>query len=133
MRPAFVLTPQLSRYAGASVLALGLDFAAYLALLASGFPAPLAGAIGYTMGMTLHYSLSSRFVFDRAATAKAEARLFGEFALSGAAGLAVTALVISGATEVLGASAIEAKVLAAASSFLVVFSLRRTVVFAARA
>jgi putative flippase GtrA len=57
------------------------------------------------------------------------ARLFGEFVLSGLAGMGVTALVIALATEVVGLAALPAKVLAAAVSFLAVFALRRTVVF----
>ena len=48
---------------------------------------PLAGVIGYALGTGLHYLLSTRFVFDAGTTDKVHARLFGEFALSGLAGM----------------------------------------------
>ena len=122
--------PQLSRYSLVSALALALDFTVYLALTALAVSPPLAGAIGYALGTGLHFLLSTRFVFDARATKKVHARLFGEFALSGFAGMGITALVIALATEGAGLAALPAKVLAAAASFLVVFALRRTVVFA---
>ena len=122
--------PQLSRYSLVSALALALDFTVYLALMKLAMGPPLAGAIGYALGTGLHYLLSTRFVFDARATDKVQARLFGEFALSGLAGMGITALVIALATEAAGLAALPAKVLAATASFLVVFALRRTVVFA---
>lgn len=126
------IAPQLSRYAVASALALGLDFAVYLTLTGSAVSAPLAGVVGYGLGMTLHFLLSTRFVFDARATGKEEARLFAEFALSGVAGAGITALVIALAIDVAGLAALPAKALAAGASFLVVFALRRSLVFAKR-
>lgn len=122
--------PQLSRYAVVSAVALALDFAVFLALTAMAMRPSLAGVIGYAAGMGLHYLLSVRFVFDARATDKAPARLFGEFALTGISGMAVTALVIAAATSVAGTPALAAKILAAGASFLLVFALRRCVVFA---
>ncbi len=94
-------------------------------------PSP-AGVAGYAAGMVLHYVLSVSFVFDAGATAKAHPRLFGEFAVTGLSGMAVTALVIAGATGMAGLAPLPAKILAAAASFLFVFALRRAVVFSAR-
>ena len=121
--------PQLSRYALVSLAALALDFSLYLALTSGGMKPVLAGVIGYAAGTVLHYVLSARFVFDAAATDKVQARLFGEFALSGLVGIGITALVIALATGA-GLAALPAKVLAAAVSFLLVFALRRNFVFA---
>ena len=90
--------PQLSRYALVSLAALVLDFSLYLALTSGGMKPVLAGVIGYAAGTVLHYVLSARFVFDAAATDKVQARLFGEFALSGLVGIGITALVIALAT-----------------------------------
>jgi putative flippase GtrA len=126
------IAPQFSRYAGASIIALSLDFAVFLTLVGLAIRPSVAGMVGYAAGMTLHYLLSVRFVFDARATDKAHARLFGEFALTGITGMAVTALVIGAATGHAGVPALMAKVLAAGLSFLVVFALRRSVVFAAR-
>ena len=121
---------QLSRYSAVSVLALALDFAVYLLLTASDLNPVLAGVLGYGAGLALHFLLSIRFVFVAPATSKAQARLFGEFALSGLAGIASTAVVMALATGVAGLPGLPAKVLAAFASFLLVYWLRCSIVFA---
>ena len=93
------IVPQLSRYSVASALALALDFAVYLTLTTSAVSPPVAGVVGYALGTALHFLLSTRFVFDARATDKLHARLLGEFALSGIAGIGITALVIALATR----------------------------------
>jgi putative flippase GtrA len=98
------ISPQLSRYAVVSLAALVLDFALYIGLTRGGVGPVLAGVVGYAAGTVLHYALSTRFVFDAAATDKVQARLFGEFALSGLVGIAITALVIALATGAASAS-----------------------------
>lgn len=123
--------PQLSRYTVVSGLALILDFTVYLLLAAGGMKVALAGAVGYACGLALHYLLSVRYVFDPRATNKAQTRLLAEFALSGFAGMVITALVIA-LTVDLGMPLLPAKMLAVGVSFLVVFALRRSVVFAGR-
>ncbi len=125
------IAPQLSRYTLVSALALALDFALYLALTSLAVWPPLAGVLGYAAGTVLHYLLSVRFVFDARATDKAHARLFSEFAVTGVSGMAATAIVIAAATQLAGFSALPAKVLAAGVSFVLVFALRRGVVFSA--
>jgi putative flippase GtrA len=127
-----IVAPQLSRYALVSAAALACDFAVFVALTRLAVWAALAGVLGYAVGTMLHYLLSVRFVFDARATDKAHARLFSEFAVTGVAGMAATALVIWLATDFAGISALPAKVLAAGLSFLLVFALRRGVVFARR-
>lgn len=132
LRPLLAVAPQLSRYTVVSALALLLDFAVYLLVAAAGAWPAAAGVIGYACGLGLHYILSVRYVFDARAAAKTEARLLAEFALSGLAGMAITALVIAATTDLAGLPLLPAKVLAVGSSFLVVFALRRGVVFADR-
>jgi putative flippase GtrA len=122
--------PQLSRYAVVSGVALAVDFAVFLGLnWAIGYPT-LAGVVGYGCGIVVHYQLSRRFVFDAARSEKSAHRLFSEFVASGLLGLAITAGVIAFATLALGLAPIAAKVLAAGASFLGVFLIRRTIVFA---
>jgi putative flippase GtrA len=121
---------QLSRYSAASVLALILDFTVYLLLTAGEMKPVLAGVLGYSAGIVLHFLLSSRFVFV-AAAAKAHVRRFGEFVLSGLAGIGTTAVVMTLATTVADLPGLTAKILAAGASFLLVYWLRCTVVFAA--
>jgi alpha-1,2-mannosyltransferase len=133
LRPLLAVAPQLSRYAVVSLVALALDFAVFLAFTSASLLRPsLAGVAGYAAGMSLHYLLAIAFVFDARATDKHHARLFGEFALTGLGGMGVTALVIAVATGVGGLTPLTGKVLAAGASFIVVFALRRMVVFAAR-
>jgi putative flippase GtrA len=127
------LLAQLSRYWVVSVLAMGVDWTIFLTLVSAGVRAAAAGVLGYLGGLALHYSLSIRFVFDVAATQKGPARLFGEFALSGLAGIAITGSSIAIGIEALGLAAVPAKFLAMIASFVVVYSFRRGVVFAFRA
>ena len=130
LAPILDVLPQFSRYTLVSGLALMLDFAVYLLLAAGGTKVALAGALGYACGLALHYLLSVRYVFDPRAANKAQARLLAEFALSGLAGMAITALVIALTADLGGMPLLPAKVLAVGASFLVVFALRRSVVFA---
>jgi putative flippase GtrA len=130
LAPILGMLPQFSRYTVVSALALVLDFSVYLLLAAGGMKVALAGALGYACGLALHYVLSVRYVFDPRAANKAQTRLLAEFALSGFAGMAITALVIAVTVDVGSMPLLPAKVLAVGVSFLVVFALRRGVVFA---
>jgi putative flippase GtrA len=76
--------------------------------------------------------LSVRYVFDARAAHKGQSRLFAEFAVSGLAGMAITALVIAATVDLAGLPLLPAKILAVGASFLVVFALRRGVVFSGR-
>jgi putative flippase GtrA len=126
------ILPQFSHYTLVSALALVLDFAIYLLLAAGEMKVALAGALGYACGLALHYVLSVRYVFDAHAAHKGQSRLFAEFAVSGLAGMAITALVIAAAVEAGAMPLLPAKALAVGVSFLVVSVLRRSVVFAGR-
>ena len=126
------LIMQIGRYGLVSVAALGCDFFVFLALAKSGVIPAIAGMAGYALGLVLHFVLSTIFVFDTAATSKTRARLFGEFAVSGGAGLVITAAVITVMTHQLHAAPVIAKLTAVIVSFVIVFLLRRSVVFAAR-
>jgi putative flippase GtrA len=115
-----------------SALALFTDVLIYTDLVHSGIRAPLAGIVGYTIGMVVHFVLSCRYVFDTTLVRKSEGRLFSEFVISGVMGLALTAIVIWIITEILHQGAAVAKVTAVGVSFLAVFAFRRSVVFATR-
>jgi putative flippase GtrA len=123
---------QAGRYGLVSVMALACDFVVFLALAKAGALPALAGAIGYILGLALHFMLSTLFVFDANAARKSIRRLLAEFAASGCVGLVMTAVIISVMTGRLDTSPAMAKLTAVAISFAVVFLLRRTVVFARR-
>lgn len=119
------------RYAGVSVAALAADTSIYMALAVVGMMPALAGGIGYLAGLALHYVLSVRFVFDAKSSGKSQRRLMAEFAASGLAGLALTAVIIAFATSVVSMQLLPAKVVAVVASFAAVYFVRRAVVFAA--
>ena len=94
--------------------------------------AAVAGIVGYGVGLVLHYILSIRYVFEHDDRSKAGLRRFVEFVLSGLIGVAITWLIIAVATEVLHLPALIGKVAAVGTSFIVVFLLRKGIVFAGR-
>ena len=120
---------QFLRYGFVSVVALGADVAVFFVLTGAGASATLAGAIGYAIGLVLHFCLSVVLVFDTTRT-KSRQRLFGEFAASGLIGLLMTAAIIWLLVERLHTSALSAKITAVLLTFIGVFLLRRQVVFA---
>jgi putative flippase GtrA len=124
------LPAQLSRYILVSLVAVAADFGLFVVLAWANGKASLAGVLGYAAGMLVHYLLSSRFVFDSAASGKSEPRQLVEFALSGLAGLSLTGLIIAVATEAWGLTPVAAKVIAVLVSFAAVFLIRRCFVFA---
>ncbi len=126
------LMPELSTYTLVSVVALGVDLVIFNALVFGGLRASLAGVAGYAIGMVLHYVLSARYVFDTTGSDKTNLRRFGEFALSGGIGLAITWALIFVATDVAHFPAMAGKVAAVGTSFVIVFLLRRGIVFAGR-
>jgi putative flippase GtrA len=128
--PRLGVLPQLSRYAIVSSIALTADFSVFLGFNAIfGLPT-LAGVVGYSCGIVLHYFLSRNFVFNAKRSRKSAQRLFSEFVASGLIGLTATVSVIALATTYFGLSAIAAKILAVGASFIGVFLIRRTIVFA---
>lgn len=102
------------------------------ALTRGGTRAAVAGIVGYSFGLVLHYVLSIRYVFQTDVSIKGGLRRFVEFVLSGLIGVAITWLIIAVATEVLHLPALIGKVAAVGTSFVIVFLLRRGIVFAGR-
>ena len=121
-------------YLAASVVALGVDFAVTLGLTYAYAPAFVAAAVGYALGLGVHWGLSVRFVFagELAASGPARARQGAMFVLSGLVGLCATVLIYSGALA-LGLWAGLAKALATAVSYVTVYFIRRRMVFSLRA
>jgi putative flippase GtrA len=124
------LAPQVSAYVIVSAIALAVDLAIYQTLLSTGLRPKLAGIIGYMTGLGLHYVLSKTFVFDVSASQKSKLQRRLEFFASGVIGLIITAGIIWIATDMLGVHASIAKLGAVGVSFIVVFLIRRQIVFA---
>jgi putative flippase GtrA len=122
--------PQVSAYVVVSALALAVDLVFFQTLVALGARPKLAGAAGYMTGLALHYVLSKTFVFDVSASAKSKLQRRVEFFASGLIGLLITAGIIWLATDLLHVHATLAKLAAVGISFVVVFLIRRQIVFA---
>ncbi|WP_298174295.1 GtrA family protein [Novosphingobium sp.] len=120
----------LVRYILASVGALAVDMGTFLALLSAGVPPVAASALGYGLGIMVHWILSSRKVFaDQVAEGGiARTRQKAMFVVSALIGLGVTTLIVGGASAA-GLDPRAAKLCAIVVSFAVTWLLRKRVVF----
>jgi putative flippase GtrA len=120
-----------TRYIGASVVSLGLDFGVFLAALSLGVPPAIAAATGYLAGIVCHWGISSRFVFPgHLATSSAGKRhQQALFLLSALVGLGITTGIVGIAVRY-GLDPRLAKGAAIVVSFQATYVLRRKVVFA---
>lgn len=120
-----------TRYIGASVASLGVDFAIFMAALSLGLPPALAAAGGYIAGIACHWLISSRLVFAGQVAAGGAARRNqqGLFLLSALVGLGITTAIV-GLGSRLGLDPRIAKGLAIVVSFQATYMLRKKVVFA---
>ena len=121
---------RLIRYLLASVGALAVDMACFLALLTFGVWPAAATAVGYCVGIAAHWLLSSRAVFADTVAARGSARTRQKalFAVSALIGLALTSAIVW-AGDVSGVDPRLAKVFAIGCSFTLTWVLRRKVVF----
>jgi len=129
-RAASGIGAESCRYFVTSLLALACDLLVYTALLRIGLIAAAAGAIGYLAGLCLHYRLSASWVFPDPAEGRPALPTFAKFAATGLLGVVTTAAIIGFLTGTGVAGAFYAKAVAVGSTYVVVFLLRRTVVFA---
>lgn len=126
-----VLDQVYTRYVGASVASLGVDFCIFMAALSLGIPPALAAAIGYIAGIVSHWLISSRMVFTSqlADTAAGRRQQQGLFVLSALVGLGITTGIV-GLGSHYGLDPRLAKGVAIVVSFQATYVLRRKVVFA---
>lgn len=120
-----------TRYVGASVASLGVDFAIFMTALSLGLPPALAAACGYIAGIVCHWLISSRFVFNGQVAADGAARRNqqGLFVLSALVGLGITTAIV-GLGSRFGFDPRIAKGVAIVVSFQATYMLRKKVVFA---
>ncbi len=118
-----------TRYLAASVVALAIDVAVFTALHMLGLYAGLAGAIGYTAGIIVHWIISAQIVFTGRAKKGSGLHLQKVlFAGSALLGLAITFITISMLSSI-GVPALYAKIAAVGISFFAVFATREFAVF----
>lgn len=119
----------LSRYLLASVVALGCDVAVYFALVGMSLDTTFASALGYSIGIIVHWLISSQIVFVgklREGTALHLQRAL--FAGSALLGLGLTVGIVAMFTS-LGSDALTAKIAAIIVSFIAVYVTRKWGVF----
>ncbi len=121
---------RLVRYLLASVGALAADVGCFLALLGMSVAAAPASAVGYALGIAVHWVLSSRAVFADSVAARGVARTRQKalFVVSALIGLALTTLIVwAGARG--GFDPRLAKLAAIGVAFTTTWLLRSRVVF----
>ncbi len=121
-----------SRYLAASVVALAFDMGSFLMLLALGIAAAPASALSYSLGIVVHWFISSRAVFVDGVAERGPARTRQKalFVCSALIGLALTASIV-GLGSALGIDPRLAKIAAVGVSFAATWLLRARIVFAA--
>jgi putative flippase GtrA len=122
---------QVPRALAVSVLALGIDFALYVACLYIGMPALLAALIGYLAGGVVQYVLCSWWVFST--SLKNDALGFVAFSVLSLVGLAITEIVILIVHDWLGIHPYAAKIAAVGLAFAWNFLSRKYLLFRASA
>ena len=120
-----------TRYIGASVVSLGVDFAVFMATMSLGLAPALAAACGYAAGVFCHWLISSKMVFVSQVAAVGAARRQQQalFVLSALVGLGITTGIVGLGTRY-GLDPRVAKGIAIVVSFQATYVIRKKVVFA---
>ena len=119
----------LLRYTGTNVISTVVDYTLLLTLTHFfGMPA-LQSAFAYSAAVVVNYGLMKKYVFVGDMSHKSEHRMFVEFVGTGFIGLLLTAAVVWLTVHVMKLPAIEGKTVALLLSFVVLFFVRRHVVF----
>jgi putative flippase GtrA len=120
-----------TRYIGASVVSLGVDFAVFMAALSLGMAPALAAATGYVSGIVCHWAISSRLVFAAQLASSSVGRRQQQalFVVSALVGLGITTAIVGFGSH-FGLDPRIAKGVAIVVSFQATYVLRKKVVFA---
>lgn len=125
---------RLLRYVFASVGALAVDVASFLAFLSIGVAPEPSAALGYSLGIVAHWLMSSRAVFQDSVAERGMARTRQKalFVISALVGLAVTTAIV-GLGARAGGDPLIAKGVAIVVAFTITWLLRSKIVFRADA
>lgn len=139
MNPLRLLGPRAAdlrrfvAYGLASVVALGIDVAFFLAFMAAGLAPAMAAAAGYATGILAHWALSTRFVFSDRVAAEGPALRHQRalFVLSALVGLALNYGIVK-TGDGAGFDPRIAKLVAIGVGFFVTWFIREKLVFVVR-
>ena len=118
-------------YFAASAAALALDTGVFSLSLRLGVNLAVAACLGFSLGLMLVYTISTRFVFSQHRLADRRSE-FAMFALIGVAGLLLTEALLWLLVGQLGVAPAAAKLTSACGVFLFNFASRRALLFTAR-
>jgi putative flippase GtrA len=119
------------RYLVVSVTALAVDLGLFLLLLQAGMNSMVASAVGYSVGIFVHWFLSSRKVFQDRVSERGTAERTQQkamFVMSALIGLACTTAIV-GLGEWVGIDPRIAKLVAIIISFQLTYLLRNVLIF----
>lgn len=119
---------EFALYLAASLVALAVDYAVFVAILNTSVGYVAAAASGYCVGCLVAYALSARFVFD-VRRYENQCVAFVVFAALGVFGLIVTVSVIHLAVDLTNLRPELAKLVAAGASFVANFFARKVILF----
>jgi len=120
----------LGRYLGASALALAVDVAVLAACVgATSLSAGVSAGIGYGAGALAHYALSRRYVFAPGWLERRRLTELAAFIATGLCGLASTVGAVRILSDGFAVTLSISKAVAVAFSFILVYLLRRSIVF----
>lgn len=117
-------------YFAASAAALALDTAVFSLSLRMGVHLAVAACLGFSLGLMLIYTISTRHVFSQHRLADRRHE-FAMFALIGVAGLLLTEALLWLLVRQLGMAPLAAKLTCACGVFLFNFALRKALLFTA--
>jgi putative flippase GtrA len=124
------VTGTFARYLSSSVVALSADTGSFLVFLHFSMPPALAAAIGFMLGIAVHWVVSSRVMFTEyiAAAGPERRRQQMLFMASALVGLVLTTAIV-GCAAALSLNPRLAKLVAIAVSFITTSALRHLLVF----
>ena len=127
---ARLLDIRIVRYLAASAVALSADLGSFLAMYSLGVFVPAAYAASYSLGILVHWLISSRMVFSDAVAERGIERAKQKALFVGSAllGLGLTTFIGSGSVYA-GLHPIAGKLAAIAASFTLTWLLRSRLIF----
>jgi putative flippase GtrA len=122
---------ELLIYSAASAAALALDISVFTLSLHAGINVPISACLGFSLGLMLVYTLSTRHAFTQHRLSN-RSNEFWLFAMIGMAGLLLTEVLLWFLVQRLGLLPLPAKLATACVVFLFNFVTRKALLFTAR-